>query len=145
MIDSILIPTDGSEKAEGAIDYGIGLAKAFDAEVHALYVIETKAHYIFTVAGHDPEEMEELETYGEDLVESIVDRGVEEGLDGVGSLRRGAVAEEIVDYADDKGIDTIVMGAQGRSGVDKYLIGSTTEKVVRTANMAVTTVRRDDH
>lgn len=141
MIDSILIPTDGSEECEGAIAYGIEMAKAFDATIHALYVIETKAHYVFTVAGHDPEEMEEYQEYGEGLVEAVVDQAVDAGLDGIGAVRRGAVAEEIVDYAEDNDIDTIIMGAQGRSGIDKYLIGSTTEKVARTATVPVTTVR----
>ncbi len=141
MIESILIPTDGSDQAEGAVEYGLDLAEKFGAEVHSLYVIETKAHYIFTVAGHDPEEMEEYQEYGENLVEDVVDRAVERGLDGVGAVRKGSIAEEIVDYAEDKGIDTIVMGAQGRSDVEKYLIGSVTEKVVRISDIPVTTVR----
>ena len=143
MIDAILIPTDGSDRAEGAVEYGIDMAKKYGATVHALYVIETKAHYIYTVAGHDPEEMEEYEAYGREIVEKVVDAAVAEGLDGVGAVKKGRVAEEIVEYADDNAIDTIVMGAQGRSGIDKYLIGSTTEKVVRTASVPVTTVRPD--
>ncbi|ELY49035.1 universal stress protein [Natronorubrum bangense] len=141
MYETILIPTDGSTPARKAVDHGIGLANAFDATVHALYVIETKAHYVFTAAGHDPGEMDEYRTYGEELVERVVDKAVENGLDGEGAVRTGSVAQEIVSYADDKDIDGIVMGAQGRSGIDDYLVGSTTEKVVRTANMPVTTIR----
>lgn len=141
MYNAILIPTDGSTPAREAVDHGIGLASAFDATVHALYVIETKAHYIFTAAGHDPGEMDEYRTYGEDLVKRVVDKAVEEGLDGEGAVRTGSVAQEIVSYADDNDIDCIVMGSQGRSGIDDYLVGSTTEKVVRTANVPVTTTR----
>lgn len=141
MYETILIPTDGSTPAREAVDHGIGLASAFDATVHALYVIETRAHYIFTAAGHDPGEMEEYRTYGEDLVKRVVDKAAEEGLDGEGAVRTGSVAQEIVSYADDNDIDCIVMGAQGRSGIDDYLVGSTTEKVVRTANVPVTTTR----
>ena len=141
MIDAVLIPSDGSDRAQGAVSYGIDLAKQYGATVHAIYVIETKAHYIYTVAGHDPEEMKEYEEYGREIVENVVDEAVEEGLDGVGVIKKGRVAEEIVEYAEENGIDTIVMGAQGRSGIDKYLIGSTTEKVVRTASVPVTTVR----
>ncbi|TYL36332.1 universal stress protein [Natronococcus pandeyae] len=144
MYENILIPTDGSERAQDAVDHGIGLAAAFDATVHALYVIETKAHYVFTAAGHDPEEMDEYRTYGRGLVEEVVDAAVEEGLDGEGAVRSGSVAQEIVEYADEKNIDCIVMGVQGRSGIDDYLVGSTTEKVVRTANVPVTTVQHRD-
>lgn len=141
MYDSILIPTDGSERAKRATQHGIELAKAFDSTVHVLYVIETKAHYIFTVAGHDPEEMEEYREYGEAVVEAVVDEAAEAGLTGIGSVRTGSVAQEVVKYVDEKGIDGIVMAAQGRSGIDEYLVGGTTEKVVRMANAPVTTVR----
>lgn len=145
MYKAILIPTDGSTPAQEAVHHGIGLASAFDATVHALYVIETKAHYIFTAAGHDPGEMDEYRTYGEDLVKRVVDKAVEEGLDGEGAVRTGSVAQEIVSYADDNDIDCIVMGSQGRSGIDDYLVGSTTEKVVRTANVPVTTTRHREN
>ncbi len=141
MYETILIPTDGSTPARKAVEHGIGLAKAFDATVHALYVIETKAHYVFTAAGHDPEEMDEYRNYGKDLVEHVVDMAVENGLDGEGAVRTGSVAQEIVSYADDKDVDSIVMGAQGRSGIDDFLVGSTAEKVVRTATVPVTTTR----
>lgn len=144
MYDKILIPTDGSNRTQDAIDHGIGLAVAFDATVHALYVIETKAHYVFTSAGHDPAEMDEYREYGREIVENVVDAAVEEGLDGEGIVKTGSVAEEIVKYADEQDMDCIVVGAQGRSGIDRYLIGSTTEKVVRTSNVPVTTVRQED-
>ena len=144
MYEKVLIPTDGSDRAQDAVDHGVELAAAFDATVHALYVIETKAHYVFTAAGHDPAEMDEYRDYGERLVETVVDQAVEAGVDGTGVVKTGSIAQEIVEYADENDVDCIVMGAQGRSGIDKYLIGSTTEKVVRTSNVPVTTVRRHD-
>lgn len=144
MYEKILIPTDGSDRSQKAVDHGIGLAEAFDATVHAMYVIETKAHYVFTAAGHDPGEMEEHRDYGKELVEDVVDQAVEAGLDGEGVVKTGSVAQEIVEYADDADIDCIVMAAQGQSGIDKYLIGSTTDKVVRTSSVPVTTVRQRD-
>ncbi|AAV47178.1 universal stress protein [Haloarcula marismortui ATCC 43049] len=49
--------------------------------------------------------------------------------------------EEIIDYAETAGVDMIVMGTHGRSGLDRFLLGSVTEKVVRTADAPVLTVR----
>ncbi|OIB58880.1 universal stress protein [Natrialba sp. SSL1] len=141
MYDSILIPTDGSEQARRAMYHGIGMASAFDATVHALYVIETKAHYIFTSAGHDPGELEEYRDYGERVVTEVVDEAAEEGLSAVGSVRTGSVAQEITEYADEKEIDGIVMATRGRTELGDYITGTTTEKVVRTADMPVTTIR----
>ncbi|RQG97273.1 universal stress protein [Natrarchaeobius chitinivorans] len=144
MYEKILIPTDGSDPAQDAVDHGIELAKGFDSTVHALYVIETKAHYVFTAAGHDPEEMEEYREYGTEIVEEVVDAAADAGLDGEGVIKTGSVAQEIVRYADENGMGCIVMGVQGRSGIDDYLVGSTTEKVVRTSNVPVTTIRHDE-
>lgn len=141
MYDNILIPTDGSEASKEAADHAIELAKSFDATVHALYVIETKAHYILSV-GLGDEQMSEYRDYGEDVVENVVNAASSQGLDGIGVVKAGGVADEIVDYADDNDIDCIVMGATGRSAVDKYLIGSTAEKVVRTSDVPVLTIRQ---
>ncbi len=144
MYDSILIPTDGSDRGAAAVEHGIELAAAFGATVHAIYVIETKAHYPFTSAGHDPTEVQEHRDYGEKTVEAVVEDAVDRGLDGVGVVKSGRVAQEIVEYAEDHTLDAIVIGAQGRSGLDRYLIGGTTEKVVRTADIPVITVRSDE-
>ncbi len=136
MIDKILIPTDGSEQAERAVEYGLNLAESFDAEVHALYVIETEATYVLTV-GLSDDDMEEYEEYGEEVVSDVVDRANERGLDGRGVLKKGKVSEEIVEYGDDNDIDHIVMGGQGRGAIEKYL-GSTAEKIVRMSSLPVT-------
>lgn len=138
MYDNILIPTDGSEKSEPAVEHALQLAKTYDAKVHALYVIETKATYILTV-GLDDDEMAEYEEYGEETVTEVVKRADGRGLAGQGAVKRGKVSEEIVEYAEDHDIDGIVMGRQGQGAVEKYL-GSTAEKVVRMTQIPVTVV-----
>jgi len=138
MYDNILIPTDGSDQAERAVEHGLALAEAFDANVHALYVVETEASYILTV-GLDDEEMAEYREYGEELVSDVINRAEERGLSGTGVIRTGRVSEEIVDYADDNDIDNIVMGGQGQGAIEKYL-GSTAEKVVRMSSLPVTII-----
>ena len=138
MIDNVLIPTDGSEKARPGIEYGLDLAEAFDAHVHALYVIETEATYILTVA-LDDDEMDEYREYGEEVVSDVVEQASARGLDGTGSVRTGKVSEDIVEYAEDNGVDHIVMSGQGRGAIEKYL-GSTAEKVLRLSSTPVTVV-----
>lgn len=132
----ILIPTDGSEQAEKAVEYGLSLAEAFDAKVHALYVVETKATYIYTV-GLSDEDKEEHREYGREVVTDVVERGEERGLGGKGVVRTGRVPQEIVDYANENDIDGIVMGKQGRGAIEQYL-GGTAEKVMRMADIPVT-------
>ena len=142
MYETILIATDGGDRA--AVEHGLELAALSGATVHALYVIETNAHYVFTAAGHDPETMAEFREYGTGIVEDVVDRAVAKGLDGNGAVRAGSVAREVVDYATQQEIDCIVVGATGPRGIDNYLIGNTTQRVVRTSPVPVTTVRHRD-
>ena len=134
----ILIPTDGSKQAERGVAYGLGLAEELGAKVHALYVIETKATYILTV-GLSDEEMEEHREYGEGVVEDVVERGKERGLEGRGVIKTGRIPQEIVDYAEENDIDHIVMGKQGRGAIGRY-IGATAEKVMRMSGVPVTVV-----
>jgi len=53
----------------------------------------------------------------------------------------GEPYESVLDYADEHDIDIIVMGTHGRTGLDHHLLGSVTEKVVRTSDVPVLTVR----
>lgn len=141
MIDRILIPTDGSEEAESAVEYALALAELAGSEIHALYVVETGATYILTVDIGDDTKREH-EAYGEDTVGEIVDRASSRGLEGVGAVTSGNIASEIVEYAEENDIDNIVLGRQGRGAVEQYL-GSTAEKVVRMSHVPVTVVRAD--
>lgn len=140
MYEKILLPTDGSQEAERAVSHGLDLAEAFDAEVHAIYVIETKATYILTV-GLDDEEMEEYREYGEKTVNEIVERAAERGLGGTGTVKAGRISEEIIDYAEENDVDAIVMGKQGQGAIEKY-VGGTAEKVMRMSDVPVTVLGR---
>ncbi len=139
MLDSILIATDGSDEASTAVDHGLDLAEAFDADVHAIYVVETEASYILTVGVSD-DDMEEYREYGREVVGDVIERAEERGLDGVGVVKAGKIAQEIVDYADEEDVDGIVVAESGRGAIEKYL-GSTAEKVVRMSSKPVTVVR----
>ena len=59
-------------------------------------------------------------------------------------MREGAPHTAILEYAGEAGVDAIVMGTHGRSGLDCYLLGSVTERVVRTADAPVLTVRMEE-
>ncbi|WP_418282952.1 universal stress protein [Halorubrum sp. DTA98] len=138
MYDNVLIATDGSDAAGGCEDYGLDLAEAMDAEVHALYVVETEATYILTVNLSDGE-MDEYKEYGTEVVTDVVERAAERGLDGTGAVKTGRPAEEIVDYAADNAIDAIVIGKQGHGAIDKHL-GGTAEKVMWMSEIPVTVI-----
>lgn len=142
MYDSILVPTDGSDGASVAVDHAIEQAANHDATLHALFVVDTDV-----VGAHTSEDFvrEQLEGIGTNAVESVASQASEAGLSNVETdVVDGAAHEGILDYAEDNDIDMIVMGTRGRSGLDKYLLGSVTEKVLRLSDSAVLTVKRDE-
>lgn len=69
--------------------------------------------------------------------------GTGSGLGAVTGVHEGSPSETIVEYAGNHGIDMIVMGTQGRTGLDRYLLGSTAARVLRRAELPVLTVKPD--
>jgi nucleotide-binding universal stress UspA family protein len=67
-----------------------------------------------------------------------------DGIDVVTAVATGTPHTEILEYADEHDVDLVVMGTHGRTGVERHLLGSVTEKVVRMADAPVVTVRADE-
>ena len=140
MYDDILIPTDGSAGTAEAVRHGLELAENYDATIHALYVIDETYPAVEwdTVT-------ERLEDEATRSVEVIAEQADEVSVSVVKKVRRGVPHEEIIDYADDYGIDLIVMGTHGRTGIDRFVhAGSVTERVVRHSPVPVLTARLHD-
>jgi nucleotide-binding universal stress UspA family protein len=140
MYDAILVPTDGSEGATVAAEHASALASTFDAEVHVLSVVDERAY--------DPE----IEGLGADLWEVFEERSresveaIEQATDAencVTAVEPGVPHRAILDYVDTEGIDLVSMGTHGRTGLDRLLMGSVTERVLRKSPVPVLTVRAD--
>lgn len=142
MYDRILIPTDGSECADAAATEAIELAATFDATLHVVYVVDAAALPSTIDAGYVSEALEDA---GEEAIERVRERAAAAGVEDVASeVVYGAPHRSIVQYADEADVDLIVMGTHGRSGIERYLLGSVTEKVVRTAGVPVLTIQPED-
>lgn len=144
MYDTILVPTDGSDHAVRAAEHGSALSEKFDATVHVLHVVDTQSGAgPFDVGGIRDEVIGRLEEEGEGAIEAS-----EAVFDGSDPLRTGIVrgqpSETILEYATDHEVDILVMGTQGRTGLERYLMGSVTERVIRAAELPVLTVRATD-
>ncbi|UIO99256.1 universal stress protein [Halobaculum sp. CBA1158] len=142
MYDEILVPTDGSPAADAAVEHAVTIADRFDATVHALYVVDATAYSTLEAGGEVV--VDALEQEGEDAVKRIAEAADTEDLPVIESVVSGTAYQSITEYADDEGIDMIVMGTHGRQGLDRYLLGSVTERVVRSADQPVLTVRQPD-
>ena len=142
-IKKILFPTDFTEGALAALPHAVDLAKSYKAKLFLLHVIYDMSmstglnipHVSFDALYDEMEKgaRKELENFGGEL---------RDGLNDVEcSVVRGVHYEEILKFAEEKGVDLIVMGTQGRSGLDRVIFGSTAEKVVRNSDRPVLTVK----
>lgn len=139
MYDRILVPTDGSDQPS-VVSHALDLAELADAQLHALYVVDEKAlDYQPSESGREETRSVRREE-GEEATRHIAEAADERGVEVVTAIEEGSPAETVVGYADEQDIDVIVMGTHGRSGVDRYVVGSVTEQVVRKSAVPVMTV-----
>jgi nucleotide-binding universal stress UspA family protein len=138
MFDTVVIATDGSETAARALSVALDFAAAFDAGVHALYVVEQR-----DLEGSPDAVRGELaaalEAAAEDALSAVrdhADRSVET------AVREGDPHTEIRRYADDVDADVVAVGTRGRHGEHAFLLGSVAEGLVRHCDCPVLTVRQ---
>ena len=139
MYDTILVPTDGSEPASAAVEHAIDLAATTDGTLHALSVVDSSAYTSLDVSSQSV--LDSLETRAGEATASIAETAADAGVDTVTEVSVGSPHAQITDYADAVGANLIVMGTHGRTGLDRVLLGSVTERVVRDAPCPVLTVR----
>ena len=143
MTNSIIIPTDGSEYAEEAAEVGFDFAEKLDATVHVLAVGDVSLAEISAIGGGPPKSKEDVTEIAAEWATRLAATAEEQGLDVETVVRTGTPADEIADYAAALDPDMIVIGTAGRTGFERRIVGSVTDKVVRTAPAPVVTVWPD--
>jgi len=142
--DEVLLPTDGSDAAAAAVDHGVAVARAVGARVHAVGVVDADAVVSRPEFDPPPEVVAELQARAERAVDEVTERARAAGLNAVSDVREGVPAEELLAYAESAGADLIAMGTAGATGTNRFLLGSTTERVVRNAPVPVLAVNTRD-
>ena len=143
-ITRILVPTDFSADADAAVVYALRLASAFGASVGLLHVVENPI-----AAGVWSSEVYTAEIAGlqinlvRDAEERLRKYAAEMGAAVTSEVRTGPAARVILEFAKEHGVDLIVMGTHGRTGLAHALMGSVAERVVRLARCPVLTLRAE--
>ncbi|XVH30800.1 universal stress protein [Haloferacaceae archaeon DSL9] len=147
MYERILVPTDGSKVAQVAVDHAVSLAEKYDAEVHALFVADVDAvsyglgtEQVDRIRQGNFRGMTDLREDAENATGYVKERAAAAGLSTVERHAGGRPHDLIADYAEDNDIDLIVMGSHGRSGVRRALLGSVTERTLRSTNVPILVV-----
>lgn len=147
MHKKILLPTDGSENAERAGEYAISLADISGADIIVLNVIDT--YYLDAIPQPDLRESldKELRADGKRAVENFKTKLEESQCNGMCKniqfktlLKEGKPDEIILKTIDEEGVDQVVMGKSGKHGLERVLLGRTTDRVVSDAKISVNVI-----
>ncbi|MCL9813930.1 universal stress protein [Natranaeroarchaeum aerophilus] len=139
MYETILVPTDGSDPASRAVEHALELATRYDADVHALYCVETN-RYGQPALSSSELVLDNLEDRGSTILAGIEDRAAEIGIETSQTVCRGRPWEEVHRAAAEIDADVIVIGYQGQGHSRTNRIGSVAERILRTPDRPVLTV-----
>ena len=139
MYKKILVPTDGSEFAKKAQKHAMFLAEMSGAEIIAISVTEN--NFVNGLPLDDEVyQLNQILKEGSEENLKEFDKLNENNLKITHVIREGLPAKVILEVAKEEDIDLIVMGSSGKSGFDRFIMGSVADKVVNSAKCAVLVV-----
>lgn len=150
MFERILIATDGSKHSEEAAKTGIEMARLYGSAVTALYVVDIGKEYAplgdlttkvadSLIAGI----RSNLQNEGNEATRKVEEMAEQAGIAVQRKITEGYPAEDIIRIAKEGDMNLIVMGGIGATGLDRFLLGSVADKVVRTSKVPVLVVRKE--
>ena len=139
MYKKILVPTDGSEFAKKAQKHALFLANVTGAEIVAVSVTENNFVNGLPLDDEVYQLNQVLKERSEENLKEF-DKLNEDDLKITHVIREGSPARSILEVANEEDVDLIVMGSSGKSGFDRFIMGSVADKVVNSAKCAVLVV-----
>ena len=144
LFKTILVGTDFSVCAARALGYAVGLAKLSGARLHIVHVLMEPVQALDVTAAlpyPDLEVRQEWEEAAKGKLAREVKAAEKRGVAATSEVRWGRPSDTIVDAAGKHKASLVVLGTHGRSALEKLLIGSTADRVLRLCPVPVLTVR----
>ncbi|WIV67853.1 universal stress protein [Natrialbaceae archaeon AArc-T1-2] len=141
----VLVPYDGSELSTAALEFALEDAVETDATVVALYVVEPfPDHTDAALTDREGKWQDRVEERAEavfEVIRTVADETVDDDVDLEMEWRYGSPRYKIIDALEGEDVDQVVMGSHGRDGIERLILGSVAEHVMRRADVPVTVVR----
>jgi len=141
MFRKILAAIDGSKTSTEALEKAIDEARRWSAELHVVYVVETGLFSSIPMDNTWEVIYGLLEKEGQDALSAARQTAKAAGLEIATHMRQGRAGNEIIRLAEELGTDLIVLGAHGKSNIDRLLIGSVSSHVVKYSPITTMVVR----
>ena len=143
LLDRILVPVDFSDYSREALRAAAEWARLYDAQLHTLHVVEETPHPAFYMGGvrsvYDVEP--DLDEKVKAKLGEFADETIGARDDVEAHVRTGAAASEIAEFVESNSVDLVALSTHGRTGLERFLLGSVAEKVVRHVRCPVLTVK----
>ncbi len=146
-LKKILIPIDFSDNSKKALRYAVPFAQQFKASLILIYIVEPTIYpsdFGFGQIGF-PDVEKELHEKAILELGGLIESNVPKTIHARSIVGTGIPFVEITTYAQEEGIDLIIVATHGRTGVEHILFGSTAEKIIRKAPCPVLVVRSEEH
>lgn len=134
----VLVPVDFSNNAEAALKYGRELAATWNAELDVIHVLERPQYSDMQYP--EPIKVADLRAYAEDRMQALI-QTIDPGIKLRSTIVAGYTADEIINEADRLDGTLVVMPSHGLRGMERMLLGSVTERVLRRAQSPVMVLR----
>ena len=140
----ILVPTDFSDQAENALKVAAQLAKKHHCEIYLLHIIEMPLHKVDALSSYrDLPEAMYFMRLAHNHFKTLIDKAYLKGLVIHENVEFQEIFKGVFHTCKKHDIDLIIMGSHGISGFKELLIGSNTEKVVRTSEVPVLVIKNE--
>jgi nucleotide-binding universal stress UspA family protein len=139
-VEKIMIATDGSICSRLAANKGIEVARLSGGTVYAVYVVSTYYSSSIDVDFYREKVHEALKKDGEHAVKKIKEMGERVRVNVETILLEGHPVDKLIQYAEEEGMDIVVIGTLGRTGLDRLILGSVSENLIRHSKVPVLVV-----
>ncbi len=152
MFTQILVALDGSELAEKALPVAGNLAESSGGTIHLIQAVSRQPEFEAAHGGEASPQLAELsqdlarrlietrQTSGQEYLDRVAAELSNAGLKVETAIQEGAADEQIISYSREHGIDLIVISTHGYGGVKRLLLGSVTDRVIRSCEVPVLVV-----
>jgi nucleotide-binding universal stress UspA family protein len=143
---NILLPTDFSSGSEESFIHATDIAKSMNAKIHLLNVIQQVIYPTGIEIAHESlvNLEKDLQKNAENNLQQLSDRLNEMGIENESHILMGKPSEQIIEFSNQEFIDLVVIPTHGASGLEHFLFGSTTEKVIRGVNCPILVTHLSD-
>jgi len=141
--NKILVPIDFSERSITVLHNAVYVAEKFKAELYVIYVVEDFSSVVAFSIPHISSDIQDegMRREAEKKMQDFLDENLDASIAFKSKVLIGHVAEKICSFAKDLEIDLIIIGTHGYTGLERMLLGSVTEKVLKLAPCAVMTIK----